>query len=44
MLKFSEEKHNLTIYQSLEGLFLSILRAVITVGIPDQNVTFLRGI
>lgn len=44
IFRWENKKRDLSLYENLTVLFLSILRGAATIGIKDPNVTFLRGI
>ena len=44
VFKWETKKRDLTLFENLTAFFLSLLRGVATIGVKDQNVTFLRGI
>ncbi len=44
IIRWENKKRDLTLFENLTAFFLAALRGVATVGVKDQNVTFLRGI
>lgn len=44
ILRWENKKRDLTLFENLTAFFLAALRGIATVGVKDQNVTFLRGI